>query len=205
MALQLKGNDLMSRTAATGNGNIGQMIDSIWHRIPENHHLFGFDPASMPSPHVHFLVLGQAIISHCEEHGAIITTTLESKDYSTWLRLVGAWAMYQRKKPTTRNVVAKLIGMDPSNLTNFINGKRALTANATTHFANLFDIEPFDLKPDLGANYARSAERRVAEKLESVSLKVESLRLEVQTLISKGLPVTDLMTKIDDLREAVRP
>lgn len=195
----------MSRTAATGNGNIGQMIDSIWHRLPENHHLFGFDPASMPSPHLHFLVLGQAVIKNCEEQGANITTTLEDKDFSTWLRLVGAWATYQRKKPMTRNMVAKLIGMDPSNLTNFINGKRALTTNATTHFAELFDIEPFDLKPDLGANYARSAERRVAEKLEAVSRKVESLRLDVQALLGNGLPVTDLMAKIDDLRDAVKP
>jgi hypothetical protein len=38
-----------------------------------------------------------------------------------------------------------------------------------------------------------------------VSRKVESLRLDVQALLGNGLPVTDLMAKIDDLRDAVKP
>lgn len=195
----------MSRTAATGNASIGQMIDSIWQRLPDNHYLNKLDPAAMHNPHENFLVYGQAVIANCEEEGTTIATSLTGSDHGTWLRLVGAWAVHLRKRPMTRNVAAKELGMDPSNLTNFINGKRALTANALTAFADLFDLQPFDLRPDLGANFARTAEKRVADKLEVVSKKVEELRLDVETLINNGFAVDGLMVKIEELRESVRP
>lgn len=193
----------MSRTAATGNASIGQMIDSIWSRLPENHYLNKLDPANMHMPHENLLVFGQAVIANCEDEGTAIDTKLTGSDHGTWLRLVGAWALHLRKRPMTRNIAAKMLGMDPSNLTNFINGKRALTANALNAFADLFQIQPFDLKPDLGANFARTAEKRVADKLEAVSKKVEELRLEVQTLISSGISADKLMVKVDELRASV--
>lgn len=195
----------MSRTAATGNASIGQMIDSIWQRLPENHYLNKIDPATMLNPHENFLVYGQAVIANCESEGTTITTTLTGSDHGTWLRLVGAWALHLRNRPMTRNVAAKILGMDPSNLTNFINGKRALTANALTAFAELFSLQPFDLRPDLGANFARTAEKRVADKLEVVSKKVEELRLDVESMLNSGVAVGSLMAKIEELRASVRP
>lgn len=193
----------MSRSSATGVPSLGQMIDSIWHRLQENHYLFKLDPSTMECPHEDFLMFGQAVLDDCRLYGAIVDTKLQGTDYSTWLRFVGAWALFQRKTPMTRNVAAKHLKIDPSNLTNFINGKRALTANAMTGFAGLFGIQPFDLKPDLGANYARNAEKKVAEKLVFVGTKIDSLRADVQTLIEQGAPLAGLMKQIDDIKHEV--
>jgi plasmid maintenance system antidote protein VapI len=182
---------------------LGQLIDSIWHRLPEGHHLHKLDPTAMGCPHVDLLGFGQAVIDDCRSHGGIVDTKLEGPDYNIWLRFVGAWALFQRKTPMTRNVAAQILKIDPSNLTNFINGKRALTANALTGFAELFGIEAFDLKPDLGANFARNAEQKVAEKLICVESKINLLKADVQLLIDQGAPLGALLTRIDDIKLSV--
>lgn len=194
----------MSRSPSPpGTPSLGQLIDSVWHRLPEGHYLRKLDPANMECPHEDFLMFGKAIIKDCQAHGATVDTKLEESDYNTWLRFVGAWALFQRKTPMTRNVAAKQLSIDPSNLTNFINGKRALTANAMTGFAWLFDIQAFDLKPDLGASYARNAERKVAEKLVSVETKIDVLKADIQLMISQGAPLGGLLEQIDDIKLSV--
>lgn len=183
--------------------SLGQLIDSIWHRLADVHYLRRMDPANMECPHEDFLIFGQAIIDDCKDYGATVDTKLEDSDYNTWLRFVGAWALFQRKTPMTRNEAARQLGIDPSNLTNFINGKRALTANAMTGFASLFGIQAFDLKPDLGASYARNAEKKVAEKLVSVESKINVLKADVQLLIDQGAPLGGLLEKINDIKQSV--
>ncbi|MBI6882477.1 hypothetical protein [Pseudomonas putida] len=194
----------MSRShAAPGTPSLGQLIDSVWHRLSETHYLRKIDPSTMACPHEDFLVFGKAILDDCVSYGAVIDTKLANAEYSTWVRFVGAWALFQRKRPMTRNVAAGLMQMDPSNLTNFINGKRALTANALTSFAWLFDIQEFDLKPDLGAKYARNAEKKVAEKLSAVEVRIDVLKADVQHLIDQGNPLDSIMQQIDELKQSV--
>lgn len=194
----------MSRSPSQpGTPSLGQLIDSVWHRLPEEHYLRNLDPANMGCPHEDFFMFGKAIIEDCRAHGATVDTKLEDSDYKTWLRFVGAWALFQRKSPMTRNVAAKQLSIDPSNLTNFINGKRALTANAMIGFAGLFGIQAFDLKPDLGASYARNAEKKVAEKLESVESKIDILKADVQLMIQQGAPLNGILQQIDDIKLSV--
>lgn len=194
----------MSRSPSPpGVPSLGQLIDSVWHRLPDGHYLTKLDPASMERPHEDFLMFGKAIIDDCIAHGATVDTKLDVSDYNTWLRFVGAWALFQRKTPMTRNVAAKQLSIDPSNLTNFINGKRALTANAMTGFAWLFGIQAFDLKPDLGASYARNAEKKAADKLGCVESKINILKADVQLMIDQGAPLGSLLVQIDEIKQSV--
>lgn len=180
--------------------SIGQMIDGIWGRLPHYHYLFKISPLKQPSPHENLLVFGKAVIDFCEEQGVSYTGSLSGAEYSTWLRLVGAWTHHLRDKPITRNETASRLGIDASNLTNFLNGKRALTSNALTAFAVFFEIQSFDLKPDLGANFARAAELNAARKLNAVAGKLEDVKIEIESLGSQGFPTEALLGKLEDIR-----
>jgi plasmid maintenance system antidote protein VapI len=194
----------MARQIASGKFSIGQMIDSIWQRLPEGHYLFKIDPNALPSPHENLLVFGKAIIDDCESNGVIVPTKLSGTEYSTWLRLVGAWACFIRRRPMARNEAAQLLQMDPSNLTNFINGKRPLTRNALEAFVNLFELQPFDLRSDLGANFARAVENKMFRKLSSLSSQLDELKADLNALAKAGTPITHILDKIDGLNKMVR-
>ncbi len=165
----------MSSSVRPSAASIGQVMDSIWGRLPHYHYLNKIDPLSMPAPHENLLGFGKGVIQFCEESGAPYRGDLTGSDYSTWLRLVGAWALYIRQNPITRSEAGKKLGMDPSNLTNFLNGKRPLTTNAMKALALLFGIEAFDLRPELGANFARAVELKNARKINQISQKLDEL------------------------------
>ena len=180
--------------------NLGQLLDGIWSRLEENDPLRTMEPLKLPSPHENLRAFGRAIIRACEKYlGHKIEVEVEGYDHDTWERLIGAWALYQRSNRITRCEAATLLGLDRSSLTIALNGKRPLTHFVLLSLAKLLNVEPFDIRSDLGASYARSKDRDVAIKLNRISNEISSLKVEVLGLIQVGMPLEGLLTKIDRL------
>jgi transcriptional regulator with XRE-family HTH domain len=181
--------------------NLGQLLDGIWSRLPENSYLRELEPLKMPGQHENLRFFGKAIIKACEEIlKTPIDVAVKGSDRETWERLVGAWALYQRSNRITRCAAAKNIGVDRSNLTIALNGKRPLTQSVLVSLANLLKVQPFDIRPDLGASYAHTKDRDVAKKLNSASSHVLSLKGDVSRLIEEGYPLEGLLGRIDTIR-----
>ena len=180
--------------------NLGQLLDGIWNRLEQDHPLRAMEPLKLPSPHQNLRAFGRAIIKVCEEHlEHKIEVEVEGYDRDTWERLIGAWALFQRSNRITRCEAAKQLGMDRSNLTIALNGKRPLTQSVLMSLAKMLNVEPFDIRSDLGASYARSKDRDVAIKLNRVSSGISSLKEEVLELIGAGLPLDGILAKLDKL------
>lgn len=180
--------------------NLGQLLDGIWSRLEENDPLRTMEPLKLPSPHENLRAFGRAIIRACEKYlGHRIEVEVEGYDHDTWERLIGAWALYQRSNRITRCEAAKQLGLDRSSLTIALNGKRPLTQWVLMSLAKLLNVEPFDIRSDLGASYARSKDRDVAIMLNRISNEISSLKGEVLGLIQVGMPLEGLLTKIDRL------
>lgn len=180
--------------------NLGQLLDGIWTRLADDHPLRAMEPLKLPSPHQNLRAFGRAIIKVCEEHlEHKIEVEVEGYDRDTWERLIGAWALFQRTNRITRCEAAKQLGMDRSNLTIALNGKRPLTQSVLMSLAKMLNVEPFDIRSDLGASYARSKDRDVAIMLNKISHGISSMKGEVLELISSGLPLDGLLSRIEKL------
>lgn len=161
--------------------NLGYLIDNIWGEFGDNKP-WGVHPFESPVPHAALLELGEYVISYCRKMGAEFNPRMDDIDHDIWLRAVGAWVCYLETEKETRSSVAHKINIDASNLTNFINGKRAITANALTILASLFGIQPFDLRPDLGADYVANMKKENERKLSSISKSIEMAQGEIDSL-----------------------
>ena len=158
------------------------------------------EPLKLPAPHQNLRAFGRAIIRACEKHlGHRIEVEVENHDHDTWERLIGAWALYQRSNRITRCEAANKLGLDRSSLTIALNGKRPLTQLVLQAMAKLLNVEQFDIRPDLGASYARSKDRDVAIKLNRISNEISSLKGDVLELIEVGMPLEALLTRIERL------
>jgi transcriptional regulator with XRE-family HTH domain len=181
--------------------NLGQLLDGIWSRLPEDNYLRELEPLKIPGQPENLRFFGKAIIKACEDIlNAPIDVAVKDYDRETWERLVGAWALHQRSNRITRCAAAKRIGVDRSNLTIALNGKRPLTQSVLVSLANLLKVQPFDIRPDLGASYAHTKDRDVAKKLNTASSHVLSLKGDVSRLIEEGYPLEGLLGRIDTIR-----
>ena len=180
--------------------NLGQLLDGVWARLPDDHMLRKIEPLKMPDQHQNLLVFGKAVIKACEEiMNAPIAVSVKGYDRDTWERLVGAWALYQRSNRITRCEAATKIGIDRSNLTIALNGKRPLTQTVLMSLSKLLNVQAYDIRPDLGASYAHDKDRDIAKRLNSASSKVLSLKGDVIRLIEQGHPLHGLLGRIDTI------
>lgn len=195
----------MSRRPEERKLNIGHSIDGIWNRLPENHYLFKSEPLKSELPHESLLIFGKAVLDFCAKEGVDIASKLKGHNHSTWVRLVGAWTLFQRQTPMTRNEASQRMNIDPSNLTNFINGKRTITSNALHSFSSLLGIQVFDLTPELGAAYARGVQKTVSNKLQVVDSKIDELRQEMEMAAKVDISVSAsyLLQKINDIKQVI--
>lgn len=190
----------------SGKQNLGQLLDGIWSWLPENHSLRKIEPLKMPGQHHNLRSFGKAVIRACEEIlEAPIDVAVTRGDRETWERLVGAWALHQRSSRITRCEAAKRIGIDRSNLTLALNGKRPLTQSVLISLAELLKVQAYDIRPDLGASYAHTKDRDVAKKLNSASSQVLSLKGDVSRLIEEGYPLEGLLGRIDKIGGQLTP
>lgn len=198
--------------------NLGYLIDNIWNELGKNKP-WDIHPHESPTPHAGLLELGEYVISHCQKMGAKLNPRMDDIDHDIWLRVVGAWVCYLEKEKEPRCNVANKINIDASNLTNFINGKRAITANALTILASLFGIQPFDLRPDLGADYVASLKKENQQKLKRIGNVITDAQSELDSIqmtqeisvnkiesnisASDVLDISGLRSSINEMRESV--
>lgn len=179
--------------------SLGQAIDSLWGRLPKENPLHKLRPQSLPSPHEHYLNAGEAILAICEAEGVLPYARLpKALDHAAWLRLVAAWSLWNRdvKLNESRAQVAQKLDIDPSNLTNFLNGKRALTSKALLALSEFLGVEPYDIRPEMGARSACSAQRKSMKRLHAVKRGLEDIEEEIRSLQASGFPVENLMKKV---------
>ncbi|AYG48376.1 XRE family transcriptional regulator (plasmid) [Pseudomonas sp. Leaf58] len=179
--------------------SLGQAIDSIWIRLPKDHALHKIRPQSLPSPHEHYLMAGKTILALCEEEGVVAYAPLpKTADHEAWLRLVAAWSLWNRdhKVHESRANVAQKLDIDPSNLTNFLNGKRALTQKALLALSNFLGVQPYDIRPELGAISAGSAQRKSIKYLRTVKNGLQDIEQDILALQASGVPVESLVRKV---------
>ena len=179
--------------------SLGQAIDGIWDNLPKDHVLRQQNPKALPSPHEHYLMSGETIIAFCEMEGALPYAPLAREaDQQAWLRLVSAWAFWQRDQAgsPSRASVAFTLKIDPSNLTNFLNGKRALTSAALLKLAEFLGVQPYDIRPEMGANSAYSVQRKSIKHLHTVRNGLHDIELDLLALKASGVPVDNLMKKM---------
>lgn len=171
------------KEGSRGRGNLGYLIDNIWND-PEAKHLLTDNPMESPQRHEALLQMGKGIIDYCWKSGAKLNPRMDDTDHDIWLRVVAAWVCYLKEEKEPRCAVANKIGIDASNLTNFINGKRAITANALTMFADLFGIQAFDLRPDLGASYVDDLRHTKIEGFKKIKRENNWIRNELDRIQS---------------------
>lgn len=178
--------------------SLGSIMDSIWHRLPKDDALLRMNPYAMPNPHEHLLLAGRRVIEICREEGAFLYAELpREKDRNAWYRLVGAWAFHFKTRETmSRARVADELNIDPSNLTNFLNGKRPITSNALLSVAKYLSVRPYDIRPELGAHSADRENRDHCKKILSVERGVKDLEREIQELARSGVAVDKLLMKV---------
>jgi transcriptional regulator with XRE-family HTH domain len=184
--------------------NVGHVLDTIWQWLPENHYLHQLHPSKKPAPHEDFLMFGRAVLEECKKRGVVFPCRLEGKDYEAWERLVGAWSEFQRKAQLSRTEASRRAGLDPSNLSNFLNGKRPLTPNSMEGFALLIGIQTFDLRPELGAAFARTAERNAKRKLKLVDDELGKLRAQIGLIVRDSNVLEPLLGQIESMRKLLR-
>ena len=177
---------------------LGSIMDSIWHRLPKEDALLRMNPYTMPNPHEFLLMAGRRIIEICGEEGALLYAPLpKEKDRNAWYRLVGAWAFHFKTRDImSRARVADELGIDPSNLTNFLNGKRPLTSNALLSVAKYLGIQPYDIRPELGAHSADKQNRDHCKQILSVERGLKDIEKEIQELARSGVIVDKLLLKV---------
>lgn len=185
--------------------SLGSVMDSIWHRLPSDDALVRMNPYAMPNPHEFLLMAGRRIIEICGGEGAILYAALpKEKDRNAWYRLVGAWAFhFKNREVLSRAKVADDLGIDPSNLTNFLNGKRPLTSNALLSFAKYLGIQPFDIRPELGAHSADKQNRDHCKQILSVERGLKDIEREIQELSRNGVVVDKLLLKVGKVLSSI--
>ncbi|KQN62077.1 hypothetical protein ASF02_07800 [Pseudomonas sp. Leaf58] len=142
---------------------------------------------------------GKTILALCEEEGVVAYAPLpKTADHEAWLRLVAAWSLWNRdhKVHESRANVAQKLDIDPSNLTNFLNGKRALTQKALLALSNFLGVQPYDIRPELGAISAGSAQRKSIKYLRTVKNGLQDIEQDILALQASGVPVESLVRKV---------
>ncbi|MBD8088425.1 helix-turn-helix transcriptional regulator [Pseudomonas fluorescens] len=179
--------------------SLGHIMDSIWKRLPKGDSLLRMNPYSMPNPHEFLLTAGRKIIEFCGEEGALLYAQLpKEKDRNAWYRLVAAWAFhFKGREMLSRAQVADELSIDPSNLTNFLNGKRPLTSNALLSIAKFMGIQPYDIRPELGAHSADKQNRDHCKLILSVERSLKDIEREIQALAREGVKVDSLLLKVN--------
>ncbi|MBB4865444.1 plasmid maintenance system antidote protein VapI [Pseudomonas nitritireducens] len=196
----------MSRSDRTKVG-VGHLIDTIWKTLPADHPLRKIKQ-HLPLPiEESLLKIGSEAVDYCVSKGAKPNMTLDEESSKTWKRLVGAWVHYQkysgRATKVSRAVIAQHVEMDASSITNFINGKRALTQGASIQLANFFGFSPIDIRPDIGSQFAR----KLAEKGQHKSILIERQLNSIEALLKEseaapGDPIYGHLTEIRNLIQA---
>lgn len=193
----------MNTKSKRGLPSLGYLIDTIWSRLGEDNELRRMNPLRSTDPHIALHAFGKKIIENCKMSGAQLYPRMSDSDHDTWYRLVGAWVCYIKGNKITRSAAASKINLDASNLTNFINGKRALTTSSLPLFAELFGIEPFDLRPDMGAKYARNLEKVMKKKMVLVKSSVNDIIIDIEALEKKGVNVSSITSKLDKINDVI--
>jgi transcriptional regulator with XRE-family HTH domain len=182
--------------------SLGQAIDNAWNLLPEASPLHKLRPQSLSLPHEHYLMAGETILQVCESEGVVPYAPLgKAADQKAWLRLVGAWAFWQRdlREKQSRARVAHTLKIDPSNLTNFLNGKRALTSKALLKLAEFLGVQPYDIRPELGASSAGSARRKNIRHFHAVRNGLQDIEKEILALQASGVPVDKLVKTVSNV------
>lgn len=179
--------------------SLGHIMDSIWSRIPKDHVLCRMNPYSMPNPHEFLLTSGKKIIEISGHEGAVLYAPLpKESDRNAWYRLVAAWVFYFKgHESQSRAKVAEDLGIDPSNLTNFLNGKRPLTSKALLGITKYMGIQPYDIRPELGAHNADKQHRAHCKQMLSVQQGLKDIEDEIRALAHTGVVVDHLLAKVD--------
>lgn len=167
-------------TGTRQRANLGYLIDNIWTELDQD--LWDEHPYNSEKPHVALLELGQRVIDYCRSRGAKLNPRMDDLDHEIWLRVVGAWVCYLEREKEPRCSVANKINIDASNLTNFINGKRPITANALTTLAALFGIQSFDLRPDLGADFVANLKKENERKLDNIGKEISKAQGQLDSM-----------------------
>lgn len=179
--------------------SLGQAIDSIWIRLPKDHALLKIRPQTLPSPHEHYLMAGKTILALCEDQGVVAYAPLpKTEDHEAWLRLIAAWSLWNRdhKVHESRANVAQKLQIDPSNLTNFLNGKRPLTSRALQALSKFLGVQPYDIRPELGADSAGRARCKNTKHLRIIKNGLQDIEQDILALKASGIPVESLVRKV---------
>jgi len=186
--------------------SFGLAIDTFWQHLPEGHPLFDINPKAASSPDECYLSAGQAIVDQCEQDGAVLYAPLaKPADQKAWLRLVAAWVFWHRKCKVheSRASVAVKLNIDPSNLTNFLNGKRGLTTKALFSLAPYLGVQPFDIRPEMGADKAYAMRRKSMRQMTCVRTSLKELEQDILALLASGVPVEGLVKKVGSVMSAL--
>lgn len=178
--------------------SLGFIMDSLWSRLSTDHDLRRMNPYAMPNPHEFLLSSGQAIIEFCAEQGAVLFSPLPKEgDREAWYRLVAAWVFHYRTHSIeSRAFVADKLGINASNLTNFLNGKRPLTQRALLGIAQHLGIEPYDIRPELGAVKAARQHRSHCKQMLSVKRDLKGLQTDIEAMGLAGVAVDHLLSRV---------
>lgn len=181
-----------------GEMALGKAIDRIWSYLPSDHYLRYTFPLEIGAHDDAYWFCGTAAVNFCVENGVVDDVKLHDSERDTWIRLIGVWINFLRDNPySTRLDIAKSMGVDSSNVSNYLNGRRPLTRTSLDMISVALGVEPCMILPDAGLQSARRVIEDFSTRIKHVKSQLLPLRKAIDEIkLSPGNHSTKLIEEL---------